>query len=599
MFRVRFLGAAGAVAILLIACRAEQGPVPTEPEPPIIPQEPGASPAPEEPPCVGSSCIPGRVVPTAQSTLSDGAAFASGGDWAQNPTGIDGVTLARETVFPPYMWVANHTLGSVSRVNTTTGVEEGRYWVGANPSRTAVDLDGNVWIGARDDGRLTKILWDTTQCLDRNADGVITTASVENLGPLNSVADPLADECIVYSDVPNPTQPSIRGLAAAPDGTMWIGYSYGGVQSIDAHSFALGAYVDRVGAPVYRQDGEGVYRPVINPDGDPITADIGGVYGLVIDREGYLYVSPYASRGNLPRLNTATGQWDALYQNIGCSNYGIAVDGSDRVWLGCTDGCGGAVVFDPSTLSAGRFPVGTSGIDGRPTRLPAVADASCGYGWGVTGLAAEPETGDIWVSFYQAGYTGRLRVEGVEPSERVWELIPTAPGTGLWGIGFDYQGFAWTHGANSALVWKLDPNTMAHADGYEEGVEIGGPHYTYSDFTGSTGLSFTAPRGTWVAHIENPDGPTRLAGLEVEAFVPDGATVEVRVRPIGEGGPGAWVPSVTEVGAPVFLHLSQAAAGFSALEAADRYEVEVRLSATGRSRPVVHGVAPVWLGADG
>ena len=81
--------------------------------------------------------------------------------------------------------------------------------MGGNPSRTAVDLDGNAWIGGRNDGRLTKILWDTSTCPDRNGDGVIQTS--KNVGgvvnQINSAADPFADECVVYSDVPYRPRP--------------------------------------------------------------------------------------------------------------------------------------------------------------------------------------------------------------------------------------------------------------------------------------------------------------------------------------------------------------------------------------------------------
>ena len=57
-----------------------------------------------------------------------------------------------------YIWVANSSENSVSKVDCKTGWETGRYKVCANPSRTSVDLLGNVWVACRNDGRVTKII---------------------------------------------------------------------------------------------------------------------------------------------------------------------------------------------------------------------------------------------------------------------------------------------------------------------------------------------------------------------------------------------------------------------------------------------------------
>lgn len=544
-------------------------------------------------------CLAVRVEAGTSGEINEGAVVLSGDDWSTNPTGRPGVSLSREQVFPPFTWVANNTNNTVSRVNIETGQEEARYWVGANPSRTAVDLDGNVWIGGRNDGRLTKVLWDRSQCPDRNEDGAITTATPAQIGPINSATDPYADECVVYSEIVQPGMNSIRGVAAGPDGRVWIGHSYGGVQSIDPNTFAVSSHIAPSNIPRYSRDGSGVFRPA-GSDEQPAIESLQGIYGLVVDREGMLYASSY-SRNTLPRFNTFTNTWEAVYMNTGCQNYGIALDGRDRVWLGCTDGEGGVMMFDPATNTSHRFALPS--IDASDTVVRARVNqpaTSNDYQRGVTGLAVEPETGDVWASIYAQGVTARLRINESDFSESQWTLIRTAPGNDLRGVGFDHEGFAWTHGVTTDLVWKIDPVTNRLAEGFEDGLHVGaGSHYTYSDFTGSTGLSFTAPRGVWTLLIEPLEGAAGPRSLSWDAFVPTGATAEVRVRRhSSDGRTNPWFPAVTETGSPQYHAITGARDEPFDLSALGwrnaQIEIEIRLSTTSGTRPIISWVELQW-----
>lgn len=584
-------------ALLAFACgTTSDRPSPTVPAAPV-PTPPSAEPH-AEPPGEPLADVSGdplvvRTTPGARSALSEGAALVEADDVAGNPMGEAGVTLARRMVFPPYLWVANHTSHTVSRVSTRTGREEGRYWVGRNPSRTAVDLDGNVWIGGRDDGRLTKILWDTSACPDRDGDGVIRTSTARELGPLNSAERPLDDECVAYSEVPTPEQTSIRGVAAGPDGRVWFGYTAGGVRSIHADTFELGPHVPPDAVPVFRRDGSGAYRPALGGDGEPSTTHGGGVYGLVVDREGFLYASTM-TRNTLTRFNTYSQRWDAVFLDTGCGNYGIAIDGSDRVWLGCTDG--GVLMFDPSRRTTRRFrvPAAVEPVGGTSTPALLGSDGEARYGFGVTGLAVEPATGDVWASFWQSGITGRLHLSGADLSDSTWTLIATSGGD-LRGVGFDHEGFGWTHGTSSDRVWKIDPATNALVPGFEEGVPVGaGSHYTYSDFTGSTGLSFTAPRGTWSFTVRAPEADRPLRAVRWRAAVPPRAVAELRLRPLRGERAGPWIPAPSATGVAAFHPFDgarESSIDVSALDLrAERFEVEVRLSTSGDERPVVTSV---------
>ncbi|MCB9565820.1 MAG: hypothetical protein H6710_01110 [Myxococcales bacterium] len=53
-----------------------------------------------------------------------------------------------------YIWISNSSQATVSKINTKTAIEEGRYRVqGGSPSRTSVNLQGDVAVSSRDSRR--------------------------------------------------------------------------------------------------------------------------------------------------------------------------------------------------------------------------------------------------------------------------------------------------------------------------------------------------------------------------------------------------------------------------------------------------------------
>ena len=551
--------------------------------------------------------------------MSDEGVDTIPADDPSNPENRPGLSLSKNTFIPPFLWAANHDFDTVSKFNTDMAVEEGRYWVGDNPSRTAVDLDGNMWVGGRNDGRLTKILWDTTQCPDRNGNGVIDTSTNMGAGPvrINSAADPLADECIVYSEVPNAARPSIRGIAAAPDGKIWIGYSGGGVQSIDTATFALGTFYPDDQVPLYAPDATGKQVLQTDANGNPQTGSTSGIYGLVVDARGNLYVSTYLRTG-IARFNTNTEQWEALLTGHDCGSYGIATDAEGRIWTGGWPGCPGIGMYDPDDEKFYYFkvprntpgtPGTTFGVDmgAEPGFLCNTADTAALYC--VTGLAAEPATGDIWASFYRRGMTGRLEVNEQDYSQSQWTLIGSTtddngnllPGVSngdLRGVGFDRHGYGWTLGLSSGKVWKIDPATNRRDVSLPDGATIGeGSHYTYSDFTGSTALSFTAPRGLW-RYTFDTHFPNALAeAIIIEAHAPVGTAIEVRARPLdSSGNAGNWTPAMGYYtypnGQPSHtIDLTAMGAQLSG----SAFELEVRLSTSDPDvRPILYDIRVGW-----
>ena len=427
----------------------------------------------------------------------------------------------------------------------------------------------------------------------------------------------MADECIAYSAIP---RDSIRGVAAGTDGRVWFGYTNApyGVQSIDSNTFELSPFYSSDAVPMYAPDAEGVQQPALNPDGSQQTLDQGGVYGLVVDSQGYLYTSSVRRRTTLARFDTNTNTWDAIFTEYRCGSYGIAVDGRNRVWTGGWNNCRGVGMFDPATYRFHNFAVPTS-IEpitpGEETVVESDPPGGCSNpAWCVTGVAAEPATGDIWASFYSVGYTGRLTLDEDNLANSRWHFIGTVhdgagnrlsgvTGNDLRGVGFDAEGYAWTLGLGSGRVWKIDPETNQRAADLPNGQEIGvGPHYTYSDFTGSTALSFTAPRTTWRYTFQSSYPNAQIDYVTWEAFAPAETSAGLRIRALdADSEPlSEWLPAPAGDGTPNYHDYPTGAAddtfdlGPGGLVGA-AFEVEVRLTTSDPDAlPIVHRVALHW-----
>jgi streptogramin lyase len=201
-----------------------------------------------------------------------------------------GYKLGRSTFTLPFIWIANSDENTVSKLNTETGQEVGRYSVGTDPSRTAVDLDGNVWVA------------------NRGSD------NVHRIRLFDCEGQACVDPPIATGDLP-------RGLAVDANNNIWVGH----------------------------WNGRNVVK--VNPETLQVEAVVNvpsRVYGLAIDNEGNLWTSERGG-GVVSRINTETAQLIQTYNiPFGVSLYGIAVDGEGNVWLGNYDQ-NNILKFSPST----------------------------------------------------------------------------------------------------------------------------------------------------------------------------------------------------------------------------------------------------------
>ncbi|MCC7535403.1 MAG: hypothetical protein IT379_04285 [Deltaproteobacteria bacterium] len=437
-----------------------------------------------------------------------------------DPTGA--VTLSSSRTETYFAWIANTGDGTITKLDTRTGAQVAEYdsvlvdgvnharppnercltdEQGGNcPSRTAVDLRGNMFVANRafqSQGTVTKIANFPEDCIDRNGDGTIQTSQdVDGDGVIESdvPGEVLGqrDECILWTVDVGADGGVPRAIAVAGDGTVWVGLNQSSqVIQLDPET---GTALRTIGRLRIRG-----FAP----------------YGAAVDRTGQMWMAE-AGTGRILSIDTATGDVGEIEEAPadGCApGYGIAVDASDRVWL------------------AGFLCEAVYRFDGRWTTIP-LPDS------GVTRGVAVGREGNVyfassheWIRILPRGGfdasepISRLTIiEGGDP-DRV-RVLNGLPGLSSIGVGLDSSGFVWTVNQDSGTATRIDVATGAATD-----YAVGSEPYTYSDFTGYALRTITSPNGYVRAVIEGCSvGPTEWEQLWWDAETPAGARVEVRAR---------------------------------------------------------------------
>ncbi|MCA9704696.1 MAG: hypothetical protein KDK70_02465 [Myxococcales bacterium] len=366
-----------------------------------------------------------------------------------------------------YIWVANSAQGTVSKINTETLVEEGRYITrpdgNGDPSRTSVNLTGDVAVANRFGG-LTKFYAETSDCQESNGmPGIQTSTGPGDVLPWD------VEECRAWY-VPFATSnqrpvawtggTATKGACDTQDAQVWTVTStvaglfpgLGGPGGVTATLLdgETGAVVEQVDIPQTTFNGAQF-----------------GAYGGAVDALGNLYFVGLGGFGgsSLARVRKADLAVDTFPIPAGVATYGITVDHDGRPWVSSTLGSG-AARFDPDTETW---------------------DVIQGF-FGGSGLAEGPDD-----RMYVSGGGG---IYAVDLTTLAVDHVFVSDET-VKGVGFDADNFLWAvtyqdvemPTPEGGVAFKIDPDTGVVVDFYN-----GLDHpYTYSDMTGKALGTVTCP----------------------------------------------------------------------------------------------------------
>ena len=390
----------------------------------------------------------------------------------------------------PFVNIAASGRGTAIRVDANTGEILGEYLtapdgMGRDPSRTTVDLHGNVWVANRAESgesggeskgsvaRIGLVLGGTrvdesgapdaagaylappfayNTCLDRDGDGRLRTSSgildvltwsndggVDTHGGVSTAED----ECLInYTRV---TGAYTRTIAIDPDNDVWVGGLDRDHEKLDGDT----------GEPIA---------------GSQISFPACGGYGGLVDANAVLW-----SASGLLRYDTVAGTGECLQ----FSAYGLGLDPqTGHVWstpFGST-----VSEFDHDGNVLNTYPHGFSSAQG----------------------VAVDDIGNVWVAHSLAGGTtvGHVRTDGTLVGN-----VPLLGGSGPTGVAVDHNGKVWSANISSSDARRIDPE-IGHVGGggFATGwvdlvVDLGGgaSPYNYSDMTGFVSIGATSPQGFW------------------------------------------------------------------------------------------------------
>ncbi len=351
-----------------------------------------------------------------------------------------------------HIWIANSKENTVSKLDTITGKEDARYRTCGDPSRTAVDLEGNCWVGCRGSGRATFIINEKKDCIDKNGNGKIETSFDTNGDGKISTGEMLPygkDECIKFDVKPT-------GMKY----TRAVGVN-------EKNEGLIGDWVTRHLRWMSPKDGK--VLDIVNLGCSP--------YGVAVDQKRDIWV---AGRGcaSILKVDPKTKKVTKYRPHSKFNPYGINVDIYGKIWTGNCCSHHAAYRFDPVT---GKFSYVATKY--RPRGIATSID---GYAY----LANDIQNSVAIIDVKTMKNVGQISL-----------------GSGRFPIGMavDYQGKAWAVNQQKGTATKIDPKTKKVIGEYKVGK---GP-YTYSDMTGYTLHHFTAPKGKYcnVFGLKNYSGP--------------------------------------------------------------------------------------------
>ncbi len=486
-------------------------------------------------------------------------------------------------------------------LNRQAGMPSGAYQAvqwdshSHNPSRTAIDFNGDMWVANRAvyqqgaQGSVTKIANDISECIDRNHNGKIDTSKdVNGDGEIETdcngdgQADDIAsvkakpctngmpqefygldDECVLMTSNIGGFDDVIRPLALGPGAKdfgpsdVWVGnYMKGRIDHVDG---TTGMIKEEIQMP----------QPCIPPQ-----LNVGGLYGFVIDNQGIGWAA-LLSKDYSCYWDTKNTKNMGVTRNatLSVSEYGIGQDSDGNIWFGTAGG--DATRYTPNRkgnfmdLGQGYYTTfqGVSGngvaVDSRSAntyfayyagpqiyQIPASAvpvpkgqDQTCVPGQGICAN----------VHFNQVPSFGGS-CKGVDISSDGNVIATSVSTPGIERVKVDAMGNMTAPDLQSP---PMGNNKCPGGDLCQNDDHSGLSPYTYSDFTGYGLRNFTRPTGDWSYVIQgcqtlDPNtgrmvpSDTKWVSIKFTADTPLNTKVTVKARSGNTPAPdqtwGQWIP---------------------------------------------------------
>jgi len=463
--------------------------------------------------------------PQAERTYATSADFEEGFSTRVEITGNQ-LQLSEEPTTLPFIWVPGDE-GVVSKVNTETGNELGRYRValyGGSPSRTSVDLVGDVWVGLRTAGTVVKIgLYEAGHYVDRNEDGVIQTSRDLNGDGDITGAEILPwgqDECVLFEVVLVPGHEGIytpgiyegpydtdywgtspRGLAVDAENNLWVGT--GSPQKLYHIDGATGEILDVVDVSPWDHHAYGA------------TLGTNGVLWLV-DRWHYPTEPPPTRL-----LRVDPSDLESIREvHLPYEQYGLASDDLGHLFL---------TGWQSNKLLK---------IDIETDEMIWVKNTTEGCARGVVVTAKDNH---VWVADTCRDSVLRYDNDGSFIAEIGGLAGPSS-------IDVDAAGKVWVTDRNDEYVHRIDPET--NTVDLSKRLSGTGGHYSYSDMTGVVVTTMTVTNGTWEVVYDSSQDETPWGTISWTSEEPEGTLIKAEARSAHNGTTwSAW--ETAENGVPL------------------------------------------------
>jgi len=375
---------------------------------------------------------------------SDSTSETSVGDTTETGDPCEGMM---QQPIEKLIWIANSGQGTVSKIDTETGTELGRYIVrpdsAGSPSRTSVNRYGDVAVANRLGG-VTKVYAGQVNCQDTNGTpGIQTSMDAQQLawGEEECVAwhTPLAhgdNRPVAWTN--GTFNPETCAWEDLDVWTAWSDWAAGTavVALLDGDD---GSIIQEVAIPDLPQPWPGWY----------------GFYGAAVDADDNVWLTQLQGGNPQESWLVKVDHDNFSYQGYptpGDGGYGMTVTSDGYVWL-----CGmNTRRFNPQTEQWTSVPLLDAGVH---------TGGCMGDGEGI---------------LYRGSYA---QIHGIDTTtlEVVRTLDVGQVGDDfIWGVAVDFDGYVWGVPRNGSRAYKVDPDTNTitlQVDGLVQA-------YTYSDMTG-------------------------------------------------------------------------------------------------------------------